>query len=380
MITVRNSTPMPRRWSVNGRFLGRNMTGVDRYALEILAHMDALIGAQHPLTLGLALEILCPAVAMKTSPFANIPLRRLPNAPGHLWEQCILPRYLRGGGLLNLCNTGPVTLKKQIVCIHDVNSRLVPESYGLMFRMVYRVLIPALGRRAARIVTVSRFSQQAIARLGIRAADEIVVIHDGYEHVLEWKADRSTLDGMDLPRPFVLLVGSKSPHKNVAVIYSIAADLAAKGIHVLVAGGEDANVYARDHGGQLPPNVKHLGRVDDNDLAFLYQNALCLGFPSRTEGFGLPALEAMALGCPVVSSDAASLPEVCGEAALYAPPNNGLAWLAAIERIAAEPTLRQRLASAGRKRAKAFSWQQGAEKYLALMLAIEQGGREKRPT
>ena len=137
---------MPRRWSVNGRFLGRNMTGVDRYALEILAHMDALIGAQHPLTLGLALEILCPAVAMKTSPFANIPLRRLPNAPGHLWEQCILPRYLRGGGLLNLCNTGPVTLKKQIVCIHDVNSRLVPESYGLMFRMVYRVLIPALGR------------------------------------------------------------------------------------------------------------------------------------------------------------------------------------------------------------------------------------------
>ena len=88
----------------------------------------------------------------------------------------------------------------------------------------------------------------------------------------------------------------------------------------------------------------------------------------------------MALGCPVVSSDAASLPEVCGEAALYAPPNDGLAWLAAIERIAAEPTLRQRLASAGRKRAKAFSWQQGAEKYLALMLAIEQGGREKRQT
>ena len=142
-----------------------------------------------------------------------------------------------------------------------------------------------------------------------------MVIYDGYEHVLEWKADRSALDGMDLPRPFVLLVGSKSPHKNVAVIYSIAADLAVKGIHVLVAGGEDANVYARDHAGQLPPNVKYLGRVDDNDLAFLYQNALCLAFPSRTEGFGLPALEAMALGCPVVSSDAASLPEVCGEAA-----------------------------------------------------------------
>ena len=82
------------------------------------------------------------------------------------------------------------------------------------------------------------------------------------------------------------------------IIYSIAADLAAKGIHVLVAGGEDANVYARDHGGQLPPNVKHLGRVDDNDLAFLYQNALCLviSIPdggiraagARGDGTGLP--------------------------------------------------------------------------------------------
>ena len=106
------------------------------------------------------------------------------------------------------------------------------------------------------------------------------------------------------------------------MIYSIAADLAAKGIHVVAAGGEDANVFARGRVGQLPPNVKQVGRVDDNDLAFLYQNALCLAFPSRTEGFGLPALEAMALGCPVIASEAASLPEVCGDAVLYASPNN----------------------------------------------------------
>ena len=108
------------------------------------------------------------------------------------------------------------------------------------------------------------------------------------------------------------------------------------------------------HVEQLPPNVKHLGRVHDNDLAFLYQNALCLAFPSRAEGFGLPVLEAMALGCPVVSSNAASLPEVCGDAALYAPPSNPSAWLDAIGQIAGEPTLRRRLADAGHKRAVAF--------------------------
>jgi glycosyltransferase involved in cell wall biosynthesis len=372
-----DNPPRRRRWSINGRFLSRNMTGVDRYALEIVRGMDALIGAGHPLAAGLTLDILCPAGATEASPFANIPVRYLQNAPGHLWEQFLLPAHVRGG-LLSLCNVGPLAVKKQIVCMHDTNNRLVPESYSLLFRTAYRLLQPALGRRAARIVTVSRFSQETIGRFGIRPADDIEVIHNGYEHVLEWEADRSALDGFGLPRPFVLLVGSKAPHKNVAIIYSIAADLATKGIHVVVAGGGDANVYARERNGQLPPNVKHLGRVEDNDLAFLYQNALCLGFPSRTEGFGLTPLEAMALGCPVISSDAASLPEVCGEAALYAPPDDGAAWLAAIGQIAAEPTLRERLASAGRQRAKKFSWRKGAEKYLELMLALEQSDREKR--
>jgi glycosyltransferase involved in cell wall biosynthesis len=346
------------------------MTGVDRYAFEILRSMDALIGEYHPLTAGITLEILCAVETANVSPFANIPLRVLPGAPGHLWEQLILPRYV-AGGLLSLCNAGPLATKKQIVCIHDVNTRLVPQSYGFAFRTAYRVLHPLLARRAVQIATVSLFSQRSIARFGIAPTDETKVIHNGYEHVLRWNADRSLLNQADLPQPFVLLVGSRAPHKNTAVIYSIAAELGRSGIHIVVTGGADANVYMRDNGSQLPTNVRQLGRVDDNDLAFLYQRALCLVFPSLTEGFGLPALEAMAFGCPVISSDAASLPEVCGRAALYASPRDGSAWLAAIRQIAAEPSLRDRLSAEGRKRLVTFSWRRSAEQYLELMFMLD---------
>ena len=180
---IREREPTQRRWSVNGRFLTRNPTGVDRYAKEILRAMDVLICEGHPLTTGLTLDLLCPDGSVEASPFVNIPLRLLPSAPGHFWEQFILPGYVRGG-LLSLCNTGPLALKRQIVCIHDLNSRITPESYGLMFRAIYRVLVPALGHRAAQIVTVSRFSQKSIGRFNIKPENEITVIHDGYEHVL----------------------------------------------------------------------------------------------------------------------------------------------------------------------------------------------------
>jgi glycosyltransferase involved in cell wall biosynthesis len=339
--------------------------------------MDELIRDRHPLTKRLKLDILCPAGAIKASPFSNIPLRVLPAAPGHLWEQVLLPWYVKDG-LLGLCNTGPLAVGKQIVCVHDLNSRIVPESYGAVFRALYRVLIPALGRRAAQLVTVSHFSQKMMVQFGIAgAAEEIVVIHNGYEHVLRADANRSQMMGAYLPRPFVLLVGSKAPHKNAAVIYSIAADLASRGIHILVSGGEDPNVYASGSSNPLPENVKHLGRVNDNDLALLYQNALCLVFPSRTEGFGLPALEAMALGCPVISSDLASLPEVCGDAALYASPGDPAAWLAGIVRLVTDATLRERLAESGRKRAETFSWRKGAERYLELICAIDNDSQIK---
>ena len=146
----------------------------------------------------------------------------------------------------------------------------------------------------------------------------------------------------------------KAPHKNIAMICSIAGGLALEGIHLVITGGADAAVYAHQGVAQLAPNVRLLGRVDDDDLACLYRQALCLAFPSRAEGFGLPAVEAMALGCPVISSNASSLPEICGEAALYAAPDDAAGWLEAIRRIANDPMLRQSMVDADSRGQSAF--------------------------
>jgi glycosyltransferase involved in cell wall biosynthesis len=361
---------MKRLWSINGRFLGREVTGVDRYAREIIGAMDSLISERHPLTTDLKLDLLCRNKDIPTPNYSNISVRCLPNLPGHIWEQLILPAYTRGG-LLSLCNTGPVMAGRQIVCIHDQNIRLAPESYGLPFRTAYRILQPVLGWRAQKVVTVSCFSKDTIIEFGVAPAKKIEVIYDGYEHVGLWRPERSSLNRAELPPTFVLVVGSRAPHKNLAMVSSIAEDLARKGIHVLTVGGVDSAVFARGPQDRLLPTVKHLGRVDDDTLALLYQSALCLVFPSRTEGFGVPVLEAMALGCPIVSSNAASLPEVCGEAALYASPDDRNAWLAAITRISEEPSLRKRLSSLGLQRSKRFSWCAGAEKFLELMFAMD---------
>jgi hypothetical protein len=118
---------------------------------------------------------------------------------------------------------------------------------------------------------------------------------------------------------------------------------------------------------QAAPNVHVIGSVTDHDLAFLMDRAVCLAFPSWTEGFGLPILEAMARGCPVVSSDRASMPEVCGEAALMAAPDDPAAWVRHIHALLESSDLRQELIERGRERARLYSWSDTAAGYIELM-------------
>jgi glycosyltransferase involved in cell wall biosynthesis len=362
---------MTRHWSINGRFLTQPVTGVQRYAHEIVRALDQLVSEGHPGTHGLELELLVPPDARSALPLKAIPARAVGRQRGQIWEQTSLPVAARGRGLINLCNTAPLTHGKEIVCIHDLNTRLAPQSYRRAFRLYYRLMMPAIGRRARAIATVSSFSAEQIAGFGIAPASKITVIPNGHEHAMRWRARHTPQTEAAASPNTIVLLGSPAPHKNARLILDLAPALQQTGFKIAVAGVSDPTVFAADGSRIEADNIAWLGRVDDCALAALLRDSLCLAFPSLTEGFGLPPLEAMAIGCPVVATGCASLPEVCGDAALYASPHDPADWLRAFQRIRSEEGLRQRLQAAGRRQAATFSWRRSAELYLQMLARLD---------
>jgi glycosyltransferase involved in cell wall biosynthesis len=357
---------MRRQWNINGRFLTQSLTGVQRYAHEMVRALDHLLCEDHPLARGLEVRLLAPPVGADHVRLRAIRLVSVGRAGGHLWEQTVLPRYARGG-LVSLCNTGPLVARKHIVCIHDLNTRSFPSSYSARFRALYRILQSGLGRSATRIATVSQFSAHEIARYAVCPADRIIIIPSGHEHTGRWTPRHSAVTRAVAGSNTIVLIGSTAPHKNVTLILGLAQRLQAVGLRVAVVGSADSRVFATNAAASGPQNIVWLGRLSDSEVAALLGDCLCLAFPSFVEGFGLPPLEAMALGCPVVASDRASLPEVCGEAALYASPGDPDAWFAQLLRLSRNPHLRARMIELGHTRSSIFRWTASAELYLQAM-------------
>ncbi len=351
-------------FAINGRFLTQNATGVQRYAMNVVREMDRVMGSDE------GASIIAPPHT--TDPgFTKIAVVTRGRLQGHAWEQLSLPTAF-SGRLLNLCNTAPALKRDQIICIHDANIFAAPESYSPRFRMLYRSLQPHLVRRAARIATVSHAAARQIERYLPVRAEDIAVLPNGHEHALVWDPSRaqiapSFLHGYGNPneRPFVLALGSRARHKNLALLVTAADALAEIGVDLVVAG-DAGTVFAAENLG-AKANVHLLGRVTDDDLAYLLERALCLAFPSFAEGFGLPIVEAMARGCPVVASNCASMPEVCGPAALLASPFDPAEWIGHISALKKSPQLASDLVGRGLERVKLFSWQNTAEGYLSLL-------------
>lgn len=351
-------------FAVNGRFLTQTPTGVQRYALNVLKALDEANDGD-ALT-----PLLVPPGAADPGLKSFERLEIGSRLKGHAWEQCALPLNWRGP-LLNLCNTAPVLKKSQIVCIHDGNVFAAPDSYSLAFRTAYKSIQPVLAKRATRIATVSHASARQLARYLPIDAKDIAVLPNGYEHVLQWNADaadiapRIVASIASRSRRYVFALGSRAKHKNLSLLSKIAAELDAFGIDIVVAGG-DFGIF-NEGTAEQHSNVIIAGRVSDDDIAYFLKHALCLAFPSLNEGFGLPVVEAMALGCPIVSSYHSSMAEVCGDAALLASPFDPAQWLRHIENLKSSGSLADDLRAKGFVQMQKFSWRNTAAGYRELL-------------
>lgn len=337
--------------AINGRFLTRPPTGVDRFAMELLRAWLPRFGAGH------AVRTLAPSQG-ELRRVDGLPLAptRAGRLQGHAWEQLELPSHCGDDLLLNLCNTGPITRRNQLAVLHDAGVMARPSTYSLAFRSWYRWLFAGLMKNAGIVATVSRFSASELMTHVGRRSSAIELIHGAGEHVLRAVPDARVLArlGVAAGEPYVLAVGSHTPNKNFGGIVKAAALLRDLNIKIVAAGGSDTRVF---NGVPLTNDALiTAGYVTDGELRALYENAACFVFPSFYEGFGLPPLEAMHCGCPVIVSDRASLPEVCGEAALYCDPDDPADIAQQLRRMLTSATLQAELRIAGRERARQFSW------------------------
>jgi glycosyltransferase involved in cell wall biosynthesis len=351
------------------------MTGVQRYAHEIVTALDSIVSEGSGPSCDI--QLVVPRTASNVPSLSAISVHRTSRGSGHLWDQCVLP-FFSGRALLSLGNFGPLFAERHIVCIHDANTFIFPESYSRAFSTSYRTLLPVLGRRAAKVATVSQFSADMVVKFGVCQREKIFIAPNGHEHVLRWDARRTQAGMIANPgRPYILLLGSAARHKNINIILNQAAAFDEVGLDVVVAGG-GSSIFATEAKRQVScPNVRHVGFVSDDDLAALYENALCLVFPSITEGFGIPPLEAMTLGCPVISSNAASLVEVGGDAVIYVDPVDAGGWRNAIDALRKNEDLRRSLSLKGKTRAQLFSWKRSARLYLEAIESIMDDSRRR---
>ncbi|WP_144153930.1 glycosyltransferase family 4 protein [Paraburkholderia sp. BCC1885] len=349
---------------INGRFLGRRATGVDRFAFETIRALDQMIELHDPLVAGLRAEIIVPeALAAMPNQFRHVGLRAAGKGGGLRWEQLALPHAARGQLLLNLCNSGPLLYGRQVTVLHDAAPARVPESYSRSFVAWYRLMAPRIGRVSKRVITVSEFSRRELSDAYQIPAGKIGVVPESGEHMLRVPQDEGAIAPTLGGRPFVLAVGSSNRHKNFGLVGEAARLIRDAQFDIVVVGGGDAKVYGASQEA-LPEFVKHLGYVSDSELASLYRRAACFVYPSRYEGFGLPPVEALALGCPVIASRLPPVQEACGDAVLYTSPDDPAELARLLEQITGDAMLRAQLRERGRLLTEKLTWRATAVKLI----------------
>lgn len=369
------------RLAVNASIFDRRPTGLGVYVQALTTalhslHADLIVYTSRPH------EMPC---ARAIRPWGE-PSRR---GPGHLlrllWTQTGLPRRVRrdrADVLLNPLPEGPTRASiPEVSVIHDLIPVFYPHESPRQ-QWYIQWFVPAVLRASARVIADSaQTKSDVVAHYGL-SPEVILVVPPGVDHRQFFPRSEAGVEMERLGlRTYVLFVGNLRPHKNVARLLEALAQVPGD-LTLVVVGHQDPRYWpalaqrAQELG--ITGRVRFLGFVEAHVLPILYSAALAVVVPSLYEGFGLPVLEAMACGAPVIASTAGALREVAGDATLLVDPHDASAWARAITRVVDDPDLRADLRARGMARAAQFSWFETARRLLAVAAEVH-AARQRGP-
>lgn len=339
---------------VNGKFMSQRVTGVQRYAREMLCEIDKLLPENDDIKVILAVD----PNAENIPNYQSIQVECIGKLHGNLWEQISLPLYVKKKKAIcvSLCNMVPI-LSPDIAVIHDISFKVNPHFFSRKFSLWYRFVMTLTIKRMKKIITVSEFSKNEIIKYYHVDPSKVMVTYNGWQHFSNTPFDEDSLKKYRLEKGgYYFAMSSMAPNKNFGWI----AEAAKRNPNAVfaVSGAVNSKVFGDNFDFEVPKNLKFLGYVSDEEAKTLMRDCKAFLFPTFYEGFGIPPLEAMSVGAKAVVSDASCMREIFEDSVYYVDPNNA--------DVDFEQLLSEKV-SDPQKILDKFSWQKSAEKFMEIL-------------